>query len=417
MTLHDNPTLDRGVEPPIGVARLFRAGRDASHHAHTSAYGPLRLDGEGNHLARQLELSGLTGRGGAGFPAARKVGAAAGGRSSALWASSPVVIANGAEGEPRSVKDHTLLRNSPHLVIDGLLAAAAVVNASKTYIYTTRDLMPRVHSAISERRDARRIIVAEAPESFISGEASAVVNSIENGIALPKDRTERLTTTGLKGRPTLVHNVETLAHVGLIARFGADWFRSQGTDRDPGTRLVTLSGHSDRERVIEVPGDIPITDILRSAEVSADDISAALIGGYHGAWITGSQLQSRMSAAGLAAHGAHPGAGIIYVLDHRHCGLRATAEIVRYLSRESARQCGPCRFGLPEMAELLERLAGKSFDKNLRRDLEVTSRAVVGRGSCHHPDGTSRLVLNALETFSPDVQAHLSGRCLHDARR
>jgi NADH:ubiquinone oxidoreductase subunit F (NADH-binding) len=415
MTMRDFATVDRGAEPPLGVGRLFLAGARANHDSHVATYGPLPAGGPG--LIGELERSGLTGRGGAGFSVARKLRATETAKSAGLWGASAVVIANGAEGEPRSVKDQTLLRNSPHLVIDGLLTIAAAVGASKTYLYTTRGGIAPVKAAIAQRRDARRIVVVEAPDSFVSGEASAVVNLIDNGIALPKDRISRLTTTGVKGRPTLVHNVETLAHVGLIARFGAEWFRSCGTDRDPGTRLVTLSGHSDRERVIEVPGDIPIVDVLRTAGVSADQVGAALLGGYHGAWVTGSQLDSRLSPAGLAPLGAHPGAGIVYVIDHRQCGLRATAEIVRYLSSESAQQCGPCMFGLSEMAALLERLAARSFDKNLRRDLEATSRAVVGRGSCHHPDGTSRLVLNALEVFSTDVQAHLSGRCLHDARR
>lgn len=417
MKLRDNPLVDRSVDPPVGVARLFLAGREATHDAHLAAYGPLPTGGAGQELIAQLELSGLTGRGGAGFPVWRKARAIGGTRPAGLWAGSPILIANGAEGEPRSVKDHTLLHNSPHLVIDGLLATAAAVGASRTHIYVPRDLIAGLREAISERRDARRIVLSEAPDSFISGEASAVVNSIENGVALPTDRTARLTTTGLKGRPTLIHNVETLAHVGLIARFGANWFRSVGSERDPGTRLITLSGHSDRERVVEVPGDIPIVDILRSAGVSTDAVSAALVGGYHGAWLAATDLESRMSTAGLAPHGAQPGAGILYVLGPRQCGLRATAEIVGYLSRESAGQCGPCRFGLPEMASLLYRLAATGFDKSLRRDLEATTRSVVGRGSCHHPDGTARLVLNALDTFSADVHAHLSGRCLHEARR
>ncbi|MDQ1551557.1 MAG: hypothetical protein QOD50_979, partial [Actinomycetota bacterium] len=328
-----------------------------------------------------------------------------------------IVIANGAEGEPRSLKDETLLRDAPHLVIDGLLAAAAVVHAGTMYLYTTAQSLPSVRRAISERDDARAIRVVEAPDTFISGEASAVVNAISNGVALPTDKTVRLTTSGLKQRPTLVQNVETLAHVALVARYGSAWFREVGSNRDPGTRLVTVSGAVPADRVLEVPGDTPVRDILRACGATDDDIAAVLVGGYHGAWLSGNDLSVGLSPAALASHGAHPGAGILYALAADQCGLRASAEIVRYLANESAQQCGPCMFGLPEMARLLERIASGDPDRRLARELASVSESVVGRGSCHHPNGTTRLVLSALDAFSPDVQAHLTGRCVRRAGR
>lgn len=403
------------VRPPGGLNRLFLAGQDADYRTHLATFGAMAPSSLAPGLVDELARSGLSGRGGAGFPVARKVGAVTrpGDR---LWARSPVVIANGAEGEPRSIKDSTLLRHAPHLVIDGLLAAGAAVGASKLYLYAPAGSIDYARAAARERKDARSIAFVEAKDSFISGEASAVVNAIENGIALPTDRIVRLTTTGLRRLPTLVHNVETLAQVGLIARFGAAWFRSLGSERDPGTRLVTVSGFVPQERVMEVAGHTSIADILESCGVSLDSVAAVLVGGYHGAWIARANLSANLSAGGLAPLGARPGAGILYVLGRHECPLVASASIVHYLAGESAKQCGPCLFGLPEMASLLERLATGDRERGLRRQLEALTESVIGRGSCHHPDGTAGLVLSTLSVFAADVDAHLTGRCLRAAQ-
>jgi NADH:ubiquinone oxidoreductase subunit F (NADH-binding) len=226
-----------------------------------------------------------------------------------------------------------------------------------------------------------------------------------------------LTSSGLKQRPTLVHNVETLAHVALIARYGSDWFRRAGSDRDPGTRLVTVSGAVPADRVLEVPGDARIIDILTFSGAVESTIAAVLAGGFHGTWLKREQLGVGLSNAALAPYGAQPGAGILYVLGVDTCGLQFSAEIARYLAGESAQQCGPCTFGLPEMATLLERIAAGDRDSRLSHELATLSESVVGRGSCHHPNGTSRLVISTLSAFADDAQAHLRGYCLRAEAR
>ncbi len=402
--------------PAIGTSRLFVSGGDPDLRAHLGSYGAVDHRAIDAGMIDEVDRAGLTGRGGAAFPAARKL--AAGRRSrDAAWVSSAVVVANGAEGEPRSLKDHTLLTNSPHLVIDGLLIAGRMVGASKLYLYTTASSMGTVERAVAQRSDARKIQLVEAVESFVSGEASAVVNAIETGIGLPRDSVVRLTTEGLKRKPTVVHNVETLAHVALIARFGAAWFRQEGSDDDPGTRLVTVSGRGVTERVLEVPGSTPVDHILRAAGADDRAMRAVLVGGYHGAWLPGDRLGTPLSRRSLEPFGAAPGAGILMALGRNECGLRSTAEIVRYLASQSAKQCGPCMFGLPELSSLLDQLVWTRPTPAMRARIVELSESLAGRGSCHHPDGTTRLVLDALKTFASDVDAHLNGRCQAEERR
>ncbi|WP_104111966.1 NADH-ubiquinone oxidoreductase-F iron-sulfur binding region domain-containing protein [Arthrobacter sp. N199823] len=394
--------------------QLFAAGTNATFDVHEQTFGPLSLETIGADFISVLEQSGLTGRGGAAFASWRKLAATDKGRGGALLGAKPVVIANGAEGEPLSFKDKTLLTHAPHLVIDGLLIAGRAVSASLLYIYTTPAAMASVQAAVAGRRDARKIKVTEAPETFISGEASAVVNSIVNGIALPLDKRRRLSESGVKGRPTLVLNVETLAHVALIARHGVGWFRSVGSERDPGTRLISVSGHC-AAQVLEVEGDASLASILGRAGVDRSDVGAILVGGYHGQWVR--PLDCTLSPSGAGGQVIRPGAGVLHVLSTGDCGLEATARILSYLAGESAKQCGPCMFGLPAMARVLNEIAYGAPDPSLVGELQRLGNLVGGRGACHHPDGALRLVASALETFSDDVQAHLSGSCTRTLRR
>ncbi len=258
--------------------------------------------------------------------------------------------------------------------------------------------------------------MVQAAESFVSGEASAVVNAIENDDPRPADRTLRLTDSGLRGRPTLVQNVETLAHVALVARYGAHWFRSVGSPDDPGTRLVTVSGDVGRQGVFEVTTDTTLAEVVQTTRTDPGSVAAALVGGYHGSWVPAVSFGASLSPSGLASVGARPGAGIVHVLARTRCGLAATAEITDYLAGQSARQCGPCMFGLPTMASRLGDLAAGVSPAANAAELMRLADLVVGRGACHHPDGTVRLVRSALTAFAGDVAAHSRGHCTRQAR-
>ncbi len=388
------------------TSRLFAAGGPGLAE-HQRQFGALP-ESAATNLVTRLDRAGLTGRGGAGFPTGRKLASITGRR--------PVVIGNGAEGEPLSRKDAQLLSRAPHLVLDGLEVAAAAVSADKVVMYIPSRAVVTIKAALSERRSAKvdryRVTVIEAPDGFVAGEESAVVRRVEGGPALPRDRTVLVSKSGVRGRPTLVSNVETLAHVALIARYGPRWFRSVGDPSEPGTMLVTLTDGSTRS-VLEVPTGTHLADLVGHLGVTEPRmLRAVLVGGYHGSWIPREMVAgARLSRAGLAHLGASPGAGIIQALPANQCGLARTAGILGYLADESARQCGPCLNGLPQLARLFDDLAYGVADDPLLDEVRRTIDLVDGRGSCRHPDGTARLARSALDTFAADITHHRHGRC------
>lgn len=382
-----------------GTQRLFLAP-DPSLTAHRAAYGDLPRTAS---VLREIADSGLTGRGGSGFPTARKIDAVRGTRR-------PVVVANGSEGEPASRKDATLLAHAPHLVLDGLEVVAQALGASM-HLATTAPRIPGVQAAISER--GASIKVTEVVHRFIAGEESAVVAAINGRLPLPADRLTRVWHSGVAGRPTLALNVETLAHISLIARYGADWFRGVGDGDDPGTFLATIASTMDddltKPAVFELARATHLDTFLR--QVGLDSPTAVLVGGYHGTWLTGPALhQARLSRSGLAPFGATPGAGVLVPLNNG-CGLRETSRILSYLSGEVAGQCGPCVNGLPALATAFRALAGGRATDATMHELARITGLVSGRGACSHPDGTARLAASALHAFAADVTAHLRGEC------
>jgi NADH:ubiquinone oxidoreductase subunit F (NADH-binding) len=252
------------------------------------------------------------------------------------------------------------------------------------------------------------VSVHVAPDAFVSGEESAVVAALAGRPAVPADKFIRVTDRGLSGAPTLVLNVETLAHLALIARHGPAWFRAQGTVDEPGTFLATVSGAIVRPGVYEHPYGVALSDVVGAAGGGTGRLRALLVGGYHGAWVP-AEADVAVSRAGLRGYGATPGAGVVLALDRGSCPLASSARIVAYLAAQSAGQCGPCVNGLPRLAATLTGLAKGRADP---AEIERVAALVAGRGACRHPDGTARLVASTLSCFADDVEAHLRGRCV-----
>ncbi|MBK3573732.1 NADH-quinone oxidoreductase subunit E [Streptomyces sp. MBT65] len=378
--------------------RLLAPGGTAADLAtHELRYGSLSY-GDPDGLLRTVAESGLTGRGGAAFPTYRKLVAVA--DASRRTGRAPVVVANGAEGEPASRKDKTLLRLSPHLVLDGLQLAARAVGAGEAHL-AVEDGASYLESALAQRgNDPLPVRVVRLPKRFLSGQASALAQYVSGNAPLPRHQRPPVRERGVHKAPTLVQNVETLAHLALVARYGADWFRSAGTPTQPGSTLCTLHVPNREVRVVEAPFGLPLNRLL-----PLRGTSAVLVGGYHGTWIPTAEAAQRTLDAGDL------GAGVLAALPTDRCGVAETARVLRYLALQSAGQCGPCLNGLPRIASAFQTLATPGPQADTRENVARWSGLVEGRGACHHPDGTVRLVRSALITFAAELDAHARGLC------
>jgi NADH:ubiquinone oxidoreductase subunit F (NADH-binding) len=401
------------IAAPGALPRLLPAGPgqagpgQADLRAHLGRLGSPPYRNRAGLLIGDIKAAGLTGRGGAAFPVHRKLAAVANARKPA------VVIANGAESEPASGKDRELLWRAPHLVLDGLQLAAEAVGAAAAALAAHRDarLHQHLRTALAERAAAGldRVDVAllEAPPRFLSGAESALVRAVNGGPAVPGYQPPRVFEKGVGGRPTLVQNVETLAHLAIIARFGPAWFRSVGTPDEPGSMLCSV-WQAGGGSVTEVALGTPIASLL----TITGDVQAVLCGGYHGAWLDpGTAAGLSLCNASLRPAGVLAGPGVLVALPADRCGLAETARVARYLALESAGQCGPCLNGLPRMANALTELAGPRPSRQALANLQRWAGLVEGRGACHHPDGTVRFVRSALTVFGREIGRHAGGRC------
>lgn len=403
MTTTPEGLLGGGVVP---VHDREASGLRHGHAEHEYTFGGLPEMIDPHWLDRQVRMAGLTGRGGAHFPVATKMAAA---RAASVngW----TLVANGAEGEPASGKDAALLQLRPHLILDGALIAATMIGARRVVIWMAEKAPQSVRSmqvAVAERASSpgpRPEIVTTA-ERYLSGESSAIIRAVQGGPALPRTTFEP-GRSWAGGPPVLVHNVETLARLGMLARTGAEFHKPSS--------LVTVTDR-DRRLVVEVPARERFGEVFNRVGVPAPQ--AVLLGGYGGEWVSWEELAGlRVDPQALRASGRSLGAGVLLALPRGHCGLRATAPIAAWLAGESAGQCGPCRFGLPAIADLTTRLAGRPRRRDLGRLRELLG-LVDGRGACRLPDGAVRMLRSALQTFAAEVELHRRGQCTaRDGRR
>jgi NADH:ubiquinone oxidoreductase subunit F (NADH-binding) len=393
-------------------------GRSSESWAeHVSRVGPRPAGAP--WLVEALEESALTGFGGGHFPVGRKW------RSLLRASRVGTVVANGAESESLSAKDATLLRQRPHLVLDGLHCAIETVGAQRGVVWLhaadryTREV---VETAVRERVSAgvseADIVVAGGPDTYLSGESSAIIRALSGGPVLPAFRGVRHRTSRGAGPATLVHNVETLARVALAARecaFSDSRPRLECFAPGPLTSLLTVLTAEDRH-VIEVPCSMTLRAAVASTGWSEGaPPTAVLLGGYGGLFARWSEVADlEVNEPAMRRAGRTLGAGIVAPLPARVCGVAETARIASYLASSSARQCGPCMFGLASLADSLDILRAGSARRGELRRLAADLDAVRGRGACHHPDGVTRLVTSALETFEGDFADHAAGRpCCH----
>lgn len=349
------------------------------------------------NLIDLVDEAGLTGRGGALFPTSRKLRAAFDHRAH--------LIVNACDGEIGTHKDALVV--AQHL--NELEHGAGLVSRNVHWA-THRG------SDTEERLLEAGLQVLAVPARYVASEESALVNHLHGGLARPLMRQAPIafgskSSSGRRLRPTVVLNAETVWRIGQIEQYGAAWFRSHGTAAEPGPRLVTLGGRVERPGVYDTAAGVPLRDLLHAA--GAFDVAAVGLSGLSGGWLSGPEAwTATWSDAGLAPYRLRTGTGAIHVLDRATCPLDHVARLARFAAGESAGQCGPCMFGVPAVAEQLDRLAHGELRAEELQLLEQRLGLLPGRGACRFPDGVAGFVGSALRAFAAEVDAHLVGRCV-----
>jgi NADH:ubiquinone oxidoreductase subunit F (NADH-binding) len=413
--------------PPAALPRLLAGihdDRPLTLSEHLARHGELPPAGGGGRsrsrarareLIEEVEASGLRGCGGGGFPTATKLRSVADSRGRA------VVVVNAVEAEPPSTKDRTLLQLAPHLVLDGAILAAEALRADEVIVATGEHAggsAAATYAAIEERAaDGRHgrvaLTLAGVKGGYVAGQESALISGLEGREALPTFTPPLPFEHGLRKRPTLVNNAETLAHVALIARHGARWFRSLGTDAHPGSALVTLGGPVVYPGVYEIEAGASLSSLIDAAGGTTRGVRGVLTGGYAGSWAPASAISELvLSRDGLAAAGASFGAGILLLLSADTCPVAETVRLSRWLAAQSARQCGPCIHGLSAIAEAVAGVASGEHRDASERRLRTLFALTSGRGACAHPDGAVRVIASSLRVFADEFEDHrLNGPC------
>ncbi|GAA2976104.1 NADH-ubiquinone oxidoreductase-F iron-sulfur binding region domain-containing protein [Microbacterium terrae] len=403
-----DPALDVPVAHFPGLEpRLLRSAavEDLASYLDSGGYAPLRSP---DSLFDHVAAAGLRGRGGAAFPLARKILTVRSG------AASPVLVANGEEGEPASIKDKWLLRHRPHLVLDGLRLAAAMVGAQRAYVYVSDPIAAQSVSQALEEFPAEgwneiSISVHRVEPAYVAGEETAAVRSLNGGPALPADKPPRPFERGVDDRPTLISNVETLANLPLIQARGAAWYRSAGTDDSPGTFLMTLTVRGE-SLLAEVPFGSTLRQVLAWRGID-DAIDGVLMGGYFAGLLSPRVLDIPLEYGALRDAGSGLGCGAVGIVDQAVCPVAVAAGVLGYFAEHNAGQCGSCFNGTAAMAAVVQALAnGRAQTADLDR-LRHWAADLRGRGACGTLDGATNIAATLLREFPALVADHLRVEC------
>lgn len=373
----------------------------------------------------EIDHSGLRGRGGAGFPTARKWRVVHG-----IAADQKYIICNGDEGDPGAFMDRMLMESFPFRVIEGMAIAAYAVGASKGYIYVRAEYP----SAVRRLREALRLCyergvlgpavfgsgfaleldVFEGAGAFVCGEETAMLESMEGRRGIPRLKPPYPAEHGYRGKPTLINNVETYANVPWILRQGSAAFAAIGSAKSKGTKVFALAGKVARGGLIEVPMGITIREVVDDIGGGTPDGSpfkAVLVGGPSGGCVPAALADTPIDYESLTEVGAIMGSGGLIVLDRSDCMVQMARYFLEFCQCESCGKCTFCRVGTRRMLDILERITqGKAKARDLT-DLEQLSEMVKRASLCGLGKTAPNPVLSSLRFFREEFEAHLHGHC------
>ena len=402
-----------GVEDRLLAGVRIREDLDA--YLRTGGYTPI---GDAEALLAAVEEVGLRGRGGAAFPLGRKIRAVRPARSDPAVGPArpvPVVVANGEEGEPASVKDRWLMRHRPHLILDGLRLASALTGTDERHAYvgdpeSARSLERAAAELAGLGLGPTALRVTEVAPSYVAGEETALVRAINGGPALPSDKPPRPFESGIAGRPTLVSNVETLAGLALIQRLGAPAYRRFGPPGSAGTFLLSLTAVAGAG-LFEVPFGVTLRQVLTWRGEDPAEVAGLLMGGYFAGVLGPHGLDLPLEPDALRAAGSGLGCGAVVVIPAGRCPVAVAAAVLSYFARENAGQCGSCFNGTAAMSVVLRDLARHHARPADLDRLRHWSAFLPGRGACGTLDGAAGVAASLLREFPDLVTGHLDLTC------
>ncbi|MCD8368656.1 MAG: SLBB domain-containing protein [Clostridiales bacterium] len=375
-----------------------------------------------DEILEAITASGLRGRGGAGFPTGLK------------WKTtkdcvSPVkyVVVNADEGEPDTAKDGAILRNVPHAVLEGMIICGLCVGASKGYVYIRGEYPEEKRLLDREVQRARHegilgahvcgtefafdVEIVAGAGSYVCGEETALLSSLEGQRGEPRLKPPFPGVAGLYQMPTVVNNTETIANVPLVLRLGAESYRQYGTEKTPGTKLVTVCGQVAQPGVYEVPLGTSLRSILDA--VGYCQTTAKLIqvgGGASGCLLLPNSLDAAtLDIEGMAAVGGTLGTGSVRVFGEDTDIVALCRDVAVFFQEESCGKCTPCRFGTKRIAELLELLAEGNGEAIYIAELRAIAAYMTDNARCAFGQSATGILLAALRLFPEEFEARCKG--------
>ncbi len=386
-----------------------------------TAFEKALFDMDGEEIVNVITESNLRGRGGGGFPAGRKWSQVRSQKEPQKY-----VVCNGDEGDPGAFMDRSIMEGDPHRMLEGMMIAGLACGANEGYIYVRAEYpmaVSRLRDAIAQAEEMGllgdnilgtdfcfRLHINRGAGAFVCGEGSALTASIEGKRGMPRVKPPRTVEHGLFDKPTVLNNVETYANVPHIIALGAEWYKSIGPERSPGTKAFALTGNINNTGLIEVPMGTTLREVIFDIGGGMRDggtFKAAQIGGPSGGCLVTNDLDISLDFDSLKSVGAMIGSGGLVVMDDKTCMVEVARFFMNFTQNESCGKCVPCREGTKRMLEILERIvAGEGQEGDIELLLEladtISATALCGLGKT-----APMPVVSTIKNFREEYEAHI----------
>lgn len=374
-----------------------------------------------DQIIEEMKISGLRGRGGAGFPTGLKWSFASQSESDVKY-----VLCNADEGDPGAFMDRSILEADPHAVVEGMVIAAKAINATKGYVYARTEYplaIKRLQMAINDATErgllgedilgsgfSFDIEIYQGAGAFVCGEETALMRSIEGKRGMPRPRPPFPAHQGLWEKPTILNNVESLSNVAQIITNGGAWYASMGTETSKGTKVFAMSGDVNNIGLVEVPMGYSLRELIFDIGGGIPNkrkFKAVQLGGPSGGCVPEQYLNTPVDYEEIAKVGAIMGSGGVIVMDDKTCMVDMARFFMEFIQEESCGKCTPCREGTRRLLQLLEKICEGRGEKGDIETMEELSDVIKETALCGLGQTGPNPVLSTLRYFRDEFEAHI----------